>query len=56
MRTKQPDSGARPEEPEWDGSLAAWPGAPDSVRCAPNLIVSLTDFLSWFVLNLMHLR
>jgi hypothetical protein len=23
---------------------------------APNLIVSLTEFLSWFVLNLMHLR
>jgi hypothetical protein len=23
---------------------------------APNLIVSPTEFLSWFVLNLMHMR
>jgi hypothetical protein len=46
-------------------SFAPGPGAPDSVRCttcstlsclAPNLIVSPTEFISWFVLNLMHLR
>jgi hypothetical protein len=41
------------------------PSAPDTVRCAKFqhtqvllqfLIESLTEFLSWFVLNLMHLR
>jgi hypothetical protein len=34
-------------------------GAPlgSTLSClAPNLIVSPTEFLSWFVLNLMHLR
>jgi hypothetical protein len=34
-------------------------GAPlgTTLSClAPNLIVSPTEFLSWFVLNLMHLR
>jgi hypothetical protein len=34
-------------------------GAPlgNTLSClAPNLFVSPTEFLSWFVLNLMHLR
>jgi hypothetical protein len=46
-------------------SLCARPGALDTVRCAtgstlsslaPNIVESPTLFLSWFVLNLMHLR
>jgi hypothetical protein len=52
--------------PRVDGLGLYGPGAPDSVRCAKfqhtqvlllqSLIVSLTEILSWFVLNLMHLR
>jgi hypothetical protein len=59
-------SGARPGETrEWlvemvlglgHRTLSGAPLAAHSQVFAPNLFESPTEFLSWFVLNLMHLR
>jgi hypothetical protein len=37
-------------------TLSGAPKIAHSKSFAPNLFVSPTEFLSWFVLNLMHLR